>query len=519
MLEALWICAAFFLGFLARQVGLPPLIGYLVAGFLLFGGGYTSGPVIDELSQAGVTLLLFTIGLKLRVKSLLRPYVWAPATLHMLVLSVLLGLALYALPIGVPLAAALLIGFALSYSSTVFAVKVLEDKGEISGIYGQATLGVLIIQDLVAVLFMAISTGTWPKPWALLLLLGLFPLRIILFKVMNRTGHLELLILFGLAAALGAYELFEMVGLKGDLGALIMGVLLSTHRSSDGLASSLLGLKDFFLVGFFISIGLNGLPTSQSVWMALYLVALIPFKSLLFFHLFIRFKLRSRTSFLSTLSLSNYSEFGLIIAVLAVSNGWLDQTWLLTIALALAISFLVSSPLNSASHDLYERWQEFLLRFQKPDRLPEEQAFNIGGATVLLFGMGRVGTGAYDAVALQENVLGVDMDPACVKHHNEQGRHVIRASATDSDFWDRISLTTSNVRLIMLAMPQLEENLFVTRRLKRMGYQGGIAAIVKYADETAELEEAGVDHLFNFYTEAGAGFASDTLKRMSTHPL
>ena len=225
MLEALWICAAFFLGFLARASRSTAADRISCCGFFYSLEGDTPQVQLSTsyLRQV-VTLLLFTIGLKLRVKSLLRPYVWAPATLHMLVLSVLLGLALYALPIGVPLAAALLIGFALSYSSTVFAVKVLEDKGEISGIYGQATLGVLIIQDLVAVLFMAISTGTWPKPWALLLLLGIFPLRIILFKVMNRTGHLELLILFGLAAALGAYELFEMVGLKGDLGALVMGV-------------------------------------------------------------------------------------------------------------------------------------------------------------------------------------------------------------------------------------------------------------------------------------------------------
>ena len=517
MFETFWICAAFLMGYMARQVGLPPLIGYLCTGFILFGSGYTSSPVISELADVGVTLLLFTIGLKLRVKSLLRSYVWAPGVIHMILVTLFFGVILAILPLGLPFWTALLIGFALSYSSTVLAVKVLEEKGELLSIYGQLALGVLIIQDLVAVVFMAFSTGTVPTPWSPFLLLSLIPLRMVLFYVMDRVGHQELFILFGLALALGSYEAFELAGLKGDLGALVAGVMLASHRETDGLAKSLLGLKDFFLVGFFISIGLNGLPTFQHVGMALLLVALVPFKSALFFALFNRFNLRSRTSFLSTLALSNYSEFGLIIAVLGVSQGWMEEGWLLTIALALALSFLAASPLNTASHDLYERWHDFLLRFQKPERLPEEQAFDIGDATVLLFGMGRVGSGAYDELAESERVLGIDMDPEIVRKMNMEGRHVIQASATDSDFWDRISFATSNVRLVMLTMPQLEENLFATRRLRQMNYQGEITAIVKYEDEAETLQEAGVDRTFNFYTEAGAGFAADALEDLVTH--
>ena len=516
MLEAIWICAAFVLGFHARQINLPPLMGYLFTGFVLFAAGYEAGPVIDELSRSGVTLLLFTIGLKLRIKSLLRPHVWSPALVHMGGITLFLGVVLFALPLRLSFPAALLVGFALSYSSTVFAVKVLEEKGEMTSVYGQVALGVLVIQDLVAVLFMALSSGKGPEVGAILVVLGLFPLRWLLSRILNQVGHQELLILFGLACALGSYELFEMVGLKGDLGALVLGVLLGTHKESDSLSKALLGLKDFFLVGFFISIGLNGLPTTESFLVAALLVVLMPFKGVPFFLLFTRHKLRSRTAFLSTLSLSNYSEFGLIISLLAAQNGWIDESWLLTTALALALSFLAASPLNTASHDLYETWHQFLLRFQRSERLPEERFVDIGDATVLLFGLGRVGKGAYEELAESEEVLGMDMDPELVEELNEQGYNTIHASATDSDFWDRVSLDSSNVRLVLLAMPQLEENLFATRRLRDKGYTRSIAAIIKYAEDTEVLKEAGVDHVFNFYTEAGAGFAAAALSELGS---
>ncbi|MEO0858828.1 MAG: cation:proton antiporter, partial [Bacteroidota bacterium] len=137
MIELLWICAAFGLGFVARLMHLPPLIGYLVTGFLLYTVGVANGPIIQQFADLGVTLLLFTIGLKLRIRGLLRPHVWGVGVVHMGLVTVLIGLALFGLSVVLPglsllgdftISTALLLGFALSYSSTVFAVKVLEDK-------------------------------------------------------------------------------------------------------------------------------------------------------------------------------------------------------------------------------------------------------------------------------------------------------------------------------------------------------------------------------------------------------
>ncbi|MEL6551825.1 MAG: NAD-binding protein, partial [Pseudomonadota bacterium] len=114
---------------------------------------------------------------------------------------------------------------------------------------------------------------------------------------------------------------------------------------------------------------------------------------------------------------------------------------------------------------------------------------------MLVFGMGRVGSGAYDYLQghSQERVLGLDMDGATVAQQQEQGRAAIQASALDSDFWDRLQLDRSAVHLVMLAMPQLEENLFAAEKLSSLGYGGRIAAIVKYGEDRDALQAAGVD--------------------------
>jgi len=506
---------AYALGLAARFVGLPPLVGYLLAGFGLYATGSQLTSTLSEFSEMGVTLLLFSIGLKLRLRSLLMPQIWAVASLHMLVTVVVTAMFIIVMGvIGVSLFAGLdpsvvaLVAFALSFSSTVFAVKVLEEKGEMNSLYGRISIGILIMQDIAAVVFLAISAGKIPSVWALSLLL-LIPLRPLLYRLLERSGRGELQILFGLTLALGGAQLFELVSVKGDLGALILGVMLANHARSAELAHQLLGFKDLFLVGFFLSIGLSGPLSWDAIAIGLLLLLLVPFKALLFFILFSKFNLRARTSLLGSLSLANYSEFGLIVAAISVSNGWLGSEWLIIIAIALSLSFIVAAPLNSTSYRLYQRMRARLLAFETTQHIAEEEDIDPGDTHVIIFGMGRVGSGAYDAMRqrMGEQVLGVDYDEDTVKKLKASNRHVIHGSATDPDFWNRMHLDFDSVSLILLAMPNARENLYAARQLKEAGYGGKIAAVAKYADEIEALKRAGVHAAFNLYAEAGAGFA------------
>ena len=144
------VAVAFALGLLSRAVGLPPLVGFLAAGFLLNWHGTVSGEMLQRLSDLGITLLLFLVGLKLDVRTLARPQVWAVASLHMSIVVLVLGTAIHVLALagtsfltGIDFSRALLIAFALSFSSTVFVVRLLEERGETASLHGRIAVGIL----------------------------------------------------------------------------------------------------------------------------------------------------------------------------------------------------------------------------------------------------------------------------------------------------------------------------------------------------------------------------------------
>lgn len=518
--DVAWIAAAFVLGLLSRAVGLPPLIGFLATGFLLNAYGFTGGEMLDKLADLGITLLLFTVGLKLNLRTLARPQVWAVTGLHMTTVVVALGFLIYLLALlGLPFVAglsfpqALLIAFAFSFSSTVFVVKVLEENGQMASLHGRVAVGILIMQDLVAVIFLAASIGQLPSPWALAFVL-LWPLRHVLHRILQRVGHGELLVLYGFLLALGGAEVFELVGLKGDLGALIVGVLIANHPKADEMAKTMLGFKDLFLLGFFLSIGLSGQPSWETVLAAALITPFIFFKSALFFYLLTRFRLRARTALLSTLNLTNFSEFGLIVAAIGVANGWIGSDWLIVIAIALALSFGIAAGLNASALRLYDRYRGAWKRMQRPERLADDRPLDIGGARIVVIGMGGIGAGAYDRMRARygRQVIGVDIDPVTVKSHQQAGRQVLLGDPSDADFWDRVQITHS-LELVMLALPKLSTTLDILGQLRAVSFDGEVAATAKFADEEAALRDAGVDTIFNTYEEAGAGFAGHVLDR------
>ncbi len=520
-MDPLWILVAFGMGFLAQQLRLPPLVGFLAAGFALHALGAEGGPLLQQVADLGVTLLLFTIGLKLRLRSLLAVEVWGTATAHMLfsVLLVvgfllLLGIAGLAAFSSLDWRTAAVIGFALSFSSTVFAIKILEERAELKSRHGQTAIGILIIQDIFAVVFMTLATDKTPTLWAFALL-ALPLLRPLLSQLLLRCGHGEVQVLYGLVVAVCASALFEQVGMKGDLGALVAGVLLSSHPKSTELARSLFNFKNLLLLGFFLSVGINASPRWSDLAIAIALVLLLlPIKMLLFHALLASFKLRARTAFLSALSLANYSEFGLIVAAVGVSAGWMGSQWLVIMALALAISFVFAAIINANAHDLYAYVDDYLRPYQTQVLRSADLPADLHSAEILVMGMGRVGSGAYDAMrdVYADRVCGIDSDALQVARHQQEGRNVILGDAEDADFWEGVD--AAELRLVMLTMPTLGDMLQTVTRLRDIGYQGPITAVAKHADECSQLEEVGVRAAFNFYAEAGVGFAAHVLQKL-----
>ena len=502
---------AFVLGFAMRLLGFPPMLGFLVAGFVLHLLGVEDSEPLQRIADLGILLLLFTIGLKLNIRSLFRKHVWQGGAVHMFATVILFSLVLFGLRFlsvkyfdELTLNAILIITFGLSFSSTVFAVKVLEEKGEMQSLMGKTSIAILIIQDILAVIFITVSKGEFPSIYALLLL-GFPLLRKPLMWLMNRSGHGEMMVLFGFLLSLGTAEIFKLVGLKPDLGALTAGLVVANSSKSEELSKTLLNFKEFFLVAFFLRLGLLG---ELEMWMfgvAVILLLLIPIKSVLYFWILTRYKLRARTSFWISLSLSNYSEFALIVGAVAASSGLLTNDWLLVFVLTVSLSFLISSPLNSKLY--FAQFEKYLMKFERKKRLADDRAIRTDGAEILIFGMGKLGTTAYDYLASKfgKHVLGLDANYNVVLNHMKERRNVIVGDATDSGFWD--NLEPGDVKTVLLTLNNIQANRVAATRLKQGNFQGQIAAVARYDDEIEGLQKLGVDSVFNLYEEAGIGFA------------
>lgn len=517
------LAVAFIFGMGARLVALPPMVGFLLAGFVLHSVGVDPRAQTETVAELGVFLLLFTIGLKLEPSILAKRQVLGSALGHMAIFCVVFGSGFLLLGVvglwsfaGLSLAEAAILAFALSFSSTVFAVKVFDEKGELGSVHGKTAIGILIVQDLAAVVFLTASTGKLPSPWAVGLI-GLVALRPLIARLLDRLGHGELLPLFGLFAVvvLGAAS-FEVVGLKPDLGALALGLLMANHPRAKEVADSLIGFKEIFLIGFFLNIGLAGLPSAEAVLSAFLLVALLVFKLVLFFAILVALRLRARSALLAGLGLGTYSEFGLIVVTTATAAGWLGSEWLLILALALALSFLIFAPINVFAHDFYARWGPGLRRFEAPVAEREDVRPALGQAEVVIFGMGRLGSAVYGALEerLGAHLLGIETDAQKVARLQDRGWTVAHGDATDSDFWARATRPSARLRAVLLAMPEHDANLYALEQIRAQGYDGFVAALARYPDQITALEDAGADIAFDVYGEAGRGFAADVAARL-----
>lgn len=514
-LAAVYLTAVFLGGAAARLLRLPPLIGFLVAGFVLNVAGVETLPELDVLADLGVTLLLFSIGLKVDVRILLRRETWLTAGIHLTAsVGLVLGFVwtLGALGWGLlgdeNLETIALLAFAMSFSSTVLVVKTLEERSESQSLYGRLAIGILILQDIAAVIFIGFTSDQPPSPWALLLVL-LLPAARPVRALWGRLGHGEMQALFGIFIALvPGYALFSALDVKGDLGALVVGMLLAGHPAASELSRSLLSVKDLLLVGFFVSIGLTGDLSAETVGLGLLLLLVLPAQGYLYMLLLRWGRFRRRTAVLAGVSLTNHSEFALIVLAIGVESALVPSAWLVAASVAVAGSYVFSSVLNRRSGHLVPWLTRGLPPLAAEHLHVEDRYVDLGDANAVVIGMGRVGTAAYRQ--LQEChglvVVGIESSPIRVARLAEQGIHVVEADAADGEFWERV-VNAATVRVAVLAMPFHGTNRVALDQLNQNGFTGRVAAVARWDDDALELKELGADEVLQIYDGAGTELA------------
>jgi len=491
-------------------------VGYLVAVALFAATGY--GDIDDILSvpaELGVELLLFAIGLKLNPRALLRGDLSWVTLAHLGISGLLIvGLLGSSLPFEVRFALALTLGF----SSTVVAAKALEARREIRAFHGRLSISILVLQDIAAVALLAVGAGEAPSIWALgLLAIPLAtPLARALLDRLAIDAELELLLGLIVALLLGA-TVFKALGVSGELGALVMGMVFSNHRASKPIAQHLWGLRELLLIAFFVRVGMQ-VPLSLPLFLeALPFLALLPLKMAVLFALLLWIRLRAYTAFLMVLTLLSYSEFALIVAASWADHGLISAQVLSVFAITVTLSFMVSAPLNRYSHEIFDRFESRLCRFERNERHPDEQPLTLGGAQVVVLGMGRIGTAVFDG--LHESgvkVVGLDADPGKIESHLASGRRVVFADAEDPGFWNKLRF--GKLRAIILTIPEVEAQCAAVKRLRANGFEGVIGVSTRSRHTLPLIEAAGADLIYDAHDAAGFGLSQALIRRLDEQP-
>jgi Kef-type K+ transport system membrane component KefB len=530
---ALLLMLAAGLGTLGLMLRQPLIVAFIAVG-LLAGPSALDIVKSDEqialLSELGIAVLLFLVGIKLDIK-LIR---------SLGVVSIVTGLGqvgftaffgyLIGLALGLGHITSLYVAVALTFSSTIIIVKLLSDKREIDALHGQIALGFLIVQDLVVVLAMvvlsAIGIGAGDHGHggsvATVLGAGLALLAaVILFvrygatPLTEKLAHApELLVIFAIALAAAVAAIGDAVGLGKEVGGLLAGVALASTPYRETIAARLAPLRDFLLLFFFIGLGatldlsLLGAHVTGAVIFSLFVLIGNPLIVLVIMG---AMGYRKRTGFLAGLTVAQISEFSLIFIAMGVSLGHVTEDALGLVTMVGLVTIAASTYMITFSHQLYRVFEPWLGAFERKGtpREPHEDApESAAGYPVILFGLGRFGT----AIALRLKhrnikVLGVDFNPQAVRRARTLGIDAEFGDGTDPEFVATLPLSradwlVSTVPVHATGVSHDDARLTLIQLTRAAGFGGRVAVTSHNPAETAALMTAGADMVLEPFQDA-----------------
>ena len=488
---------------------------------------------IDLLSQLGIAVLLFLVGIKLDVK-LIRSLGAVSLTTGLgqvaftSVFGYLIGLAL-----GLGAVTSLYVAVALTFSSTIIIVKLLSDKREIDSLHGQIALGFLIVQDIVVVLAMivlsAIGIGAAAEGGghgggtvmsvlvsgvAMVALVVLF-VRYIADPLTERLARAqELLVIFAIAMAAMFAAIGDFVGLGKEVGGLLAGVALASTPYRETIAARLAPLRDFLLLFFFIALGatldlsLLGTHVTGAIVFSLFVLIGNP---LIVLAIMGAMGYRKRTGFLAGLTVAQISEFSLIFVAMGVSIGHVEEDALGLVTMVGLVTIAASTYMITYSHRLYALFEPVLGIFERrgTPREPSDAAAHRGDRyKVIVFGLGRFGTAI--GMRLQKRgvtVLGADFNPLAVRRWRELGLASEFGDATDPEFVAELPLSqadwiVSTVPIHPTGLSHEDTRTTLIQLTRTAGFSGRIAVASHHPRDTEALFGAGADIVLEPFQDA-----------------
>lgn len=437
------LIAAVVFAFLAARIRMPSLVAYILAGLALgpLLGLVEITPSLEFISESGIALLLFLVGLELSLERIrdVGPVALA-AGLGQVVFTAVIGF-FFAWMLGFTVMESIFLATALTFSSTVVVVKLLDQKKELNALYGRIAVGIFLVQDLVVIVALTFLAGlgtgetfTWSDvtgglAWSFggmiaLLALMLIAARYVLprpYAWASRSTeiHFILALCWCFLIVAAAYHL----ELSIEIGAFLAGISLAQLPHSDDLRRRVHPLMNFFMAVFFVSLGVRmefgalGPHIGSAFFLALFVLFGNPF---IFMIIITRMGYGERTAFKTSVTVAQISEFSFIFAAMGVASGLIDDPILAVTALVGVITIALSAYMIIYSDPLYAwcRRMGLLRPFRAPEKdRREEKPPKLLKDHVIVVGMN--GLGRAIARRLHENgdtVLAIDVDPDKLKN-------------------------------------------------------------------------------------------------------
>lgn len=517
-LTAVFVVAVL-VGIVFRYFGLPSIIGHVLSGLILGLSGLISAPSIgtlELLGTFGVTLLLFLVGLEMNWGEIRKvgkecTYIFMGQMVFLSVIYIVFGV----FAVGFSPLAAVLFSISMTFSSTIVVVKVLSEKKELGSFSGQMSLGILLLQDILAIgllVFLPSMHGG-----VSMLSLGTLLVKLVLLVfVVNVLGHYlisqimkniiktaEDMVLFSLVwFALIIFGSVRLLGLSPEIGGLLAGLSLSTSWGHYQIVSKIRVIRDVFLTLFFVLLGFRvGLGVID--WrLVLILIPMIVIVKFLVTHLISRIVgLSGRNAILLGINMTQTSEFSLVVMSAGLTAGIWSGEVVKAVTMASLFSMTMSTILISKSEKL-SLWliksSKFFFKFGGKN----EQANIEHKDHVVLIGGDRTGKSILSFLnKIGEKTVIVDFNPRVVADLKKKGETVIFADASDPDIIDLANL--AQAKLIISTIKNENDSLSFLSELRNRHINVPVIADAENPVQARELYSSGVNYVIFPYFVSG----------------
>lgn len=517
------------LAFLIRLLRQPLIIAYIVAGIIagpmFFNLLHGDRHMYEAFAQFGVVLLLFIIGLNLNfnhLKSIGRAS-FITGIGQVLFTSLLGTLLLLALKM--PFTTSVILAVAITFSSTIIIMKLLSDKKDTETVYGRHTIGLMLVQDIIAVAIMIVIVvlkegGALAGPFVVLAIKGVWAVagiyvlsKYLLPRLLHRIANSsELLFIFTVSWCFGLASLLYWLGFSLEIGAIAAGIALSSSPYQLEIASRIKPLRDFFLVLFFIVLGSEmAVGTLSAVWLpglALALFILIG-NPLILYILFRSLKFTRRNSFLAGLTAAQVSEFGFVLLFTAGMIWELDGSVIPIFTLVAIITIFISSYLIIYSEKIYRFLLPFFSLFG-PDRYRQRNRVP-AVYDIWLVGYHRIGNKVCETLkGMKAKFSVIDYDPGAISELRRHHVPAVYGDIADMEFLE--TLPIASAKLVIMTIPSLDDQIGLIKHVRGLNPTVAMIANAYQYDDAALLYRAGADFVMMPHL-LGASWIASLIKK------